>query len=144
GIPGLELVRSHSWNGFSQITATFSDDVDVYFARNQVTEHLTEAREQLPPSADPRLGGIFTGLGDVFMFSVEFDHPDGKDATINDGQPGWQSDSTYLTPEGERLINDFQRSVYLRTVTDWIIRPQLSKVKDVAGIDVQGGYIKQY
>lgn len=144
GIPGLELMRSNSWNGFSQITTTFADDVDVYFARTQVSEHLAEARELLPAGADPRLGGVTTGLGDIYYFTVEFEHPAGQGAVLRDGVPGWQSDGSYLTPEGEHLTDDFQRAVYLRTVTDWIIRPQLARVKDIASVDVQGGYTKQY
>ena len=63
GIPGLEYTRSLSRNGFSQVTAVFSDSVDIYFARNQVTERLAEARENLPGEAEPRMGAICTGLG---------------------------------------------------------------------------------
>jgi cobalt-zinc-cadmium resistance protein CzcA len=144
GITGLQLTRSHSWNGLSQITAYFDDDVDVYFARQQVSERLLEARETLPAGAEPRLGGITTGLGDVYMWAVEFEHPDGKGAEVHDGKPGWQSDGSYLTPEGGRLADDIARATYLRTVMDWIVRPQVKGVKDVADIDVQGGYLKQY
>src|SRR6185369_3913474 len=54
------------------------------------------------------------------------------------------SDGSYLTPEGESLSNDFEQAAYLRTVQDWIIRPQLKGVKDVAGVDTIGGYVKQY
>ena len=63
GIPGLEYTRSLSRNGFSQVTAVFRDDVSVYFARQQVGERLTEAREGLPQGAEPRMGAISTGLG---------------------------------------------------------------------------------
>src|SRR6266446_2538591 len=63
GIPGLQYTRSLSRNGFSQVTAVFRDDVDVYFARQQVSERLVEARESLPPSTEPRMGPISTGLG---------------------------------------------------------------------------------
>jgi cobalt-zinc-cadmium resistance protein CzcA len=144
GIPGLQSTRSLSRNGFSQVTAIFDDDVDVYFARQQVNERLSEARESLPPGAEPRMGAISTGLGEVYMYTVEYEHPGGKGAEVRDGQPGWQSDGTYLTPEGSRLENDAQRATYLRTVQDWIIRPQLKGVKDVAGVDSIGGYEKQY
>src|SRR5262249_34684086 len=61
-----------------------------------------------------------------------------------DGKPGWQSNGAYLTPEGELLTNDFQLTVYLRTVQDWIIRPQMRSVPGVAGADAIGGYVKQY
>ena len=78
------------------------------------------------------------------MYTIEFVHPDGKGAEVKDGEAGWQSDGTYLTPEGERLSNEFERAAYLRTVQDWIIRPQLKGIKDVAGVDSIGGYEKQY
>jgi cobalt-zinc-cadmium resistance protein CzcA len=144
GIPGLQSTRSISRNGFSQVTAIFDDDVDIYFARNQVNERLAEARESLPPGAEPAMGPISTGLGEVFMYSVEYEHPHGKGASVNEGEPGWQSDGTYLTPEGQRLATEIELASYLRTVQDWIIRPQLKGAKDVAGVDSIGGYVKQY
>ncbi len=144
GIPGLESTRSISRNGFSQVTAIFRDDVDIYFARQQVTERLGEARESLPPGAEPMMGPISTGLGEIYMYTVEFQHPHGQGATVADGQPGWQSDGTYLTPEGRTLKGDVELSSYLREVQDWIIRPQLKGVKDIAGVDAIGGYVKQY
>lgn len=144
GIPGLQSTRSLSRNGFSQVTAIFDDDVSIYFARQQVNERLLEARESLPPGAEPKMGAISTGLGEVYMWTVEYEHPDGKGARVADGQPGWQSDGSYLTPEGERLETALEKAAYLRTVQDWIIRPQLKGVKDVAGVDAIGGYVKQY
>ena len=144
GIPGLDYTRSLSRNGFSQVTVVFDDDLDIYFARQQVAERLNAARESLPPGAEPLMGNITTGLGEVFMYTVEYEHPEGKGAKVEDGQPGWQSDGSYLTVEKERLVNDVQRAAYLRTVQDWIIRPQLRNVKDVAGVDSIGGYEKQY
>lgn len=144
GIPGLQSTRSLSRNGFSQVTAIFEDDVNIYFARQQVNERLLEARENLPPGAEPKMGPISTGLGEVYMWTVEYEHPDGKGANVADGEPGWQSDGSYLTPEKERLTTDLERAAYLRTVQDWIIRPQLKGVKDVAGVDAIGGYVKQY
>ncbi len=144
GIPGLQYTRSLSRNGFSQVTAVFDDDVDIYFARNQVNERLGEVRESLPPDAEPTMGPIATGLGEIYMWTVGFDHPDGKGAPIHDGQAGWQSDGSYLTLEGERLRSEVERAAYLRTVQDWIIRPQLKSVRDVAGVDSIGGYVKQY
>ncbi len=144
GIPGLQSTRSLSRNGFSQVTAIFDDDVSIYFARQQVNERLQEARENLPPGAEPKMGAISTGLGEVYMWTVEYVHPDGKGATIVDGRAGWQPDGAYLTPEGERLTTPLEKAAYLRTVQDWIIRPQLKGVKDVAGVDAIGGYVKQY
>src|SRR3954471_15141782 len=124
GIPGLESTRSLSRNGFSQVTAVFDDDVDIYFARNQINERLAEARDSLPPGAEPAMGPVTTGLGEVYMWTVEYEHPGGEGATVADGQPGWQSDGSYLTPEGTRLATEVERLAYLRTVQDWVIRPQ--------------------
>jgi len=144
GIPGLEYTRSISRNGFSQVTAVFNDNVDIYFARAQVNERIAEAKESLPEGVDPKMGAISTGLGEIYMWTVEYEHPLGKGADIKDGKAGWQSDGSYLTPEGQRLKTDVELASYLRTVQDWIIRPQLKGVKGVAGVDAIGGYVKQY
>ncbi len=144
GIPGLEYTRSISRNGFSQVTAVFRDDVDIYFARAQVNERIAEAKESLPEGVDPKMGAISTGLGEIYMWTVEYEHPRGKGAEIKDGKAGWQSDGSYLTPEGQRMNSDVELASYLRTVQDWIIRPQLKGVKGVAGVDAIGGYVKQY
>jgi len=144
GIPGLQSTRSLSRNGFSQVTAIFDDGVDVYFARQQVGERLREASGSLPPGVEPVMGPIATGLGEIYMYTVEFEHPRGKGATVTNGKVGWQSDGSYLTPEGRRLTSDLELAAYLREVQDWIIRPQLKGVKDVAGVDAIGGFVKQY
>jgi len=144
GIPGLEYTRSLSRNGFAQVTAVFEDRVDIYFARQQVGERLREAAANLPPGVEPVLGPIATGLGEVYMYTVEYEHPGGAGAEPLDGAPGWQSNGTYLTPEGARLASELEFAAYLREVQDWIIRPQLRSVKDVAAVDAIGGYVKQY
>lgn len=144
GIPGLQYTRSLSRNGFSQITAVFDDDVDIYFARNQVNERLGMAKESLPPGAEPTMGAISTGLGEIYMYTVEYEHPSGEGATRVDGEAGWQTDGSYLTNEGETLRTDLEKAAYLRTVQDWIIRPQLKGVLGVAGVDAIGGYVKEY
>ena len=144
GIPGLESTRSLSRNGFSQVTAVFEDSVNIYFARQQVGERLTEVRDQLPAGTEPRMGPISTGLGEIYMYTVEFEHPRGKGAVVQGNKPGWQKDGSYLTPDGLVLANDLEQTAYLRTVQDWVIRPQLKGVKDVAGVDSIGGYVKQY
>src|SRR5688572_10174048 len=86
GIAGLDYTRSLSRSGFSQITAVFNDDVEIYFARQQVAERLTGVGESLPPGAEPQMGAISTGLGEVLMWTVEFVHPEegGKVAPIGD------------------------------------------------------------
>jgi cobalt-zinc-cadmium resistance protein CzcA len=131
GIPGLDNTRSISRNGFSQVTAVFSEKTDIYFARQQVGERLLELRANLPPGVEPKLGPISTGLGEIYMWSVGFT-PTGPDA------------GAYVTPEGEKLSTDVQRAAYLRTVQDWIVRPQVKSVMGVAGVDSIGGYVKQY
>ncbi|MEK6701752.1 MAG: CusA/CzcA family heavy metal efflux RND transporter [Planctomycetota bacterium] len=144
GIPGLQSTRSLSRNGFAQVTAVFEDDVNIYFARQQVGERLGEAKESLPPGVDPVMGPIATGLGEIYMYTVEYEHPHGKGATVVDGKPGWQSDGSYLTAEGQRLKTEVELASYLREVQDWIIRPQLKGVRNVAGVEAIGGYVKQY
>jgi cobalt-zinc-cadmium resistance protein CzcA len=144
GIPGLQTTRSISRNGFSQVSAVFTESTDLYFARQQVAERLTQARDSLPAGVQPQVGPVTTGLGEVFMYTVEFANPGGKGAPVKDSSAGWQSDGAYLTPEGERLTDQVAQSGYLRTVQDWIIRPQLRSVNGVAGIDSIGGYAKQY
>src|SRR5712672_1502334 len=143
GTPGLESTRSFSRNGFAQVTAVFTDKTDIYFARQQVTERITEAKTSLPPGVEVKMGPISTGLGEIYWWSVEY-APAGDGVPMRDGKPGWQSDGSYVTPEGERLTDDFQRTVYLRTVQDWIIRPQMKTVPGVAGADAIGGFVKQF
>ncbi len=144
GVPGLQSTRSISRNGFAQITAVFEDDVNIYFARQQVSERLGEARESLPPGVDPVMGPIATGLGEIYMYTVEYEHPHGIGAEMSAGRPGWQREGEYLTPEGRTLRGDVELASYLREVQDWIIRPQLKGVRDVAGVEAIGGYVKQY
>jgi len=144
GIPGLETTRSLSRNGFSQVTAIFTDGTDLYFARQQVSERIAQARDSLPGDVQPQIGPVTTGLGEIFMYAVDYANPGGKGAKPVDGQPGWQTDGSFLTPEGDRLTDDVSRSAYLRTVQDWIIRPQLRTVQGVAGIDSIGGFEKTY
>jgi cobalt-zinc-cadmium resistance protein CzcA len=144
GIRGLTMTRSFSRNGFSQVTAVFTDATDIYFARQQISERLSQARDTLPAGVQPNLAPLSTGLGEIFFYSIAFRHPDGKGARVVDGKPGWQSDGSYLTPEGERLTTELAKAAYLRTVQDWIIRPQMRNVEGVAGVDSNGGYVKQY
>ena len=141
GIPGLDYTRSLSRNGFSEITAVFEDDVNIYFARQQVAERIAEVRSSLGPEADPRMGPISTGLGDIYMWSVDFDE---DAAALGGSGAGPQPDGSYLTPEGETLRTAVEKASYLRTVQDWIIRPQIKAVKGVAGVNAIGGYVKQY
>lgn len=142
GIPGLEYTRSLSRNGFTQVTAVFSDSYDIYFARQQVTERLMQARDEFPPQVDTRLGPIATGLSEIYMWTVRYKKFDIN--TALDGEQGWQRNGDYLTPEGTILHSFVEKEAYLRTVQDWIIRPQLRIVPGVASVDSLGGFVKQY
>ncbi len=143
GIPGLTSTRSLSRNGFSQITAIFTDQTDIYFARQQVSERLAAAREGLPEGVEPAMSPITTGLGEVLMWTVDY-VPFNSQNLAQPGQPGWQPGRVYLTPEGERLTTPEQRATYLRTVQDWIIAPQMRSAEGLAGVDTVGGYVKEY
>ncbi|WGS02052.1 CusA/CzcA family heavy metal efflux RND transporter [Bradyrhizobium sp. ISRA443] len=140
GAPGLESTRSLSRNGFSQITAVFSEATDIYFARQQVGERLTEVRARLPQGIEPRIGPTSTGLGEIYMWTVHFS----GQPVQTDGTPGLQSDGRYLTSDGQYLRSEVEKDAYLRTVQDWIIKPQIKMVPGVAGVDSIGGYLKQY
>lgn len=144
GLDGVESVRSFSRNGFSQVTAIFKESADLYFMRQQVAERLARASPDLPAGAAPQMGPVSTGLGEVFHYSVEYAHPGGIGATRVDGKPGWQSDGSFLTEQGERLGDVVAQQAYLRTVQDWIIRPQLRTTPGVADVDSLGGYVKEY
>lgn len=144
GLNGVERTRSFSRNGFSQVTVIFKEEADLYFMRQQVNERLAQARPNLPEGAEPQMGPVSTGLGEVFHYSVEYAHPDGKGAPVNDGQAGWQADGSFLTEQGERLSDGISKLAYLRTVQDWIIRPQLRTTSGVADVDSLGGYVKEY
>ena len=119
GLAKLAYTRSVSRYGLSQVTVVFQDGTDVYFARQQVGERLNEARSSLPLGLEPSLGPIATGLGEIFMFTVDAE----PDATHPDGSP--------ITP------------MDLRTAHDWIIRPQLLRVPGVVEVNPIGGFRKQ-
>ncbi|MFC0116460.1 efflux RND transporter permease subunit [Pseudoalteromonas xiamenensis] len=119
GLPGLTYTRSVSRYGLSQVVAIFSDDTDVYFARQLVNERLSAARAELPNGLLPQLGPIATGLGEIFMFTV--------DALPN----ATNADGSVITP------------MDLRTVHDWTIRPQLMRVPGVVEVNPIGGYERE-
>ncbi|MGX6566861.1 efflux RND transporter permease subunit [Cupriavidus necator] len=120
GLPSLEATRSVSRYGLSQVTVTFKDGTDIYFARQLVNERITEARERLPAGVTPAMGPIATGLGEIFMYTVK-------------ARPGaHKEDGSAYTPTD------------LREVQDWIIRPQLRTVKGVTEVNSVGGFVKQF
>jgi len=142
GAPGLEYTRSLSRNGFAQVTAVFSESTDIYFARQQVAERLRVAEESLPEGAIPTMGPIATGLGEVYMWTVHFQHR--EEDTHKPGEPGMQPDGSYITPEGDRLVTEADQATYLRTAQDWIVAPLLKGTPGLAGVDSIGGYVKQF
>ncbi|HJU39910.1 MAG TPA: CusA/CzcA family heavy metal efflux RND transporter, partial [Tahibacter sp.] len=120
GLPHLQYRRSLSRYGLSQVTVVFEDGTDIYFARNLVNERLQQARSRLPESIEPALGPIATGLGEIFLYTVEADPA----ARQGDGRP-WDP-------------------IALRSLQDWVIRPQLLQVPGVTEINSIGGWAKQY
>ena len=143
GIPGLESSRSISRNGFSQVTVIFEDHTDLYFARQQVAERLNQAKGTLPDGVEPQMGPVSTGLGEVLMYIGRF-RPHGQKRPRSQASQDFQPDGSYITPTGEVLTDEVAKLGYLRTVQDWVIRPQLRSVSGVAGIDSIGGYEKQF
>ena len=120
GIPGLQYTRSVSRYGLSQVTVVFKDGTDIYFARQLVNERLQGARSQLPEGLTPELGPIATGLGEIFMYTLE-------------ARPGARKpDGAAYTPED------------LRTLQDWVIRPQLRNTPGVTEVNTIGGFERQY
>ncbi|OFW39432.1 MAG: cation transporter [Acidobacteria bacterium RIFCSPLOWO2_12_FULL_67_14b] len=120
GLPRLEETRSISRYGLSQVTVIFEDGTDIYFARQLVNERIFEVRGNLPPGITPSMGPIATGLGEIFLWTVEA--PDSA-----------------RTPEGQPYSG-----MDLRTVQDWIVRPQLRNLPGVADVNSIGGYTKQF
>ncbi len=120
GMPTLDYTRSSSRYGLSQVTVVFADGTDIYFARQLINERLQEARGQLPPGVEPEMGPVSTGLGEIFIYTVSAD-PAAKQP---DGSP--------------------YDSMALRTLQDWVIRPQLRQVPGVAEVNSTGGYVRQF
>jgi len=116
-IPGIVEVRSFSRFGLSVVTIVFKDDIDVYWARQQVNERLTEIQNQIPPGVgSPKLAPITTGLGEIYQYVIH-------------ALPGYEEKYT---------------SMELRTIQDWIVRRQLLGTPGVADVSSYGGYLKQY
>jgi len=120
GLPDLEQTRSISRYGLSQVTVIFKDGTDIYFARQLVNERIQEVREQLPPGINAAMGPVATGLGEIFMWTVE-------------------PEEGALKPDRTEYA-----STDLRTIQDWIVRPQLRNIPGVTEINTIGGYIKQF
>jgi len=88
GLAGVESTRSFSRNGYGQVTAIFGENTNLYFMRQQVAERLAQAKPNLPPGVEPQLGPVSTGLGEIFMYTVEYSNPAGQGVKTRDGEPG--------------------------------------------------------
>lgn len=120
GLPGLQQTRSISRSGLSQVTVIFKDGTDLFFARQLVNERLQQAREQLPEGVEAAMGPISTGLGEIFLWTIE-------------AEPGARKeDGSEYTPTD------------LRVIQDWVIKPQLRNVPGVAEVNSIGGFAKQF
>ncbi|MES2027325.1 MAG: CusA/CzcA family heavy metal efflux RND transporter [Pseudomonadota bacterium] len=120
GLPHLEQTRSLSRYGLSQITVIFKDGTDIYFARQMISERIQEARQNLPAGITPSMGPISTGLGEIYLWTVE----------AKEGAK--KPDGSLYTPTD------------LREIQDWIIKPQLRNVPGVTEINSIGGFAKEY
>ncbi|MDN7854796.1 CusA/CzcA family heavy metal efflux RND transporter [Burkholderia cepacia] len=120
GLPGLEQTRSISRYGLSQVTVIFKDGTDIYFARQLVNERIQEAKDKLPPGVAPAMGPTSTGLGEIYLWTVE-------------------ADAAARKPDGTRYT-----AADLRELQDWVVRPQLRNVRGVTEVNSIGGYVKEY
>ena len=120
GLPNLAYTRSLSRYGLSQVTVVFEEGTDIYFARNLINARLGAIKSVLPPGLEPEMGPISTGLGEIFMYTVQAK----ADARMANGEPYTATD--------------------LREIQDWIIKPPLAQVKGVIEVNSIGGYNKQY
>ncbi len=119
GLPRLDNTRSLSRYGLSQVTVVFEEGTDIYFARQQVTERLQQVRSQLADGLEPEMGPVATGLGEIFVYSVE------------------------AKPEARKPDGSTWSATDLRTLQDWVVRPQLRTVKGVTDVNTIGGYERQ-
>jgi cobalt-zinc-cadmium resistance protein CzcA len=120
GLPKLDYTRSLSRYGLSQVTVVFKDGTDIYFARQLVNERIQQVKDQLPLGVETSMGPISTGLGEIFLYTVE-------------AKPGVKaSNGKAYSPTD------------LRTIQDWIIKPQLRLVPGVVEVNTIGGYEKQF
>ena len=119
GLPGLVEMRSMNKSGLSLITLVFTDETDVFFARQLVMERIIDVTPRLIPGITPVLGPVSTGLGEVYQYTIE--HPD----------------------DGKRALTE-EELMERRTIQDWVVRPLLRSIRGVAEINSIGGHVKEY
>lgn len=119
GLPRLESTRSLSRYGLSQVTVIFKDGTDIYFARQMVNERIQQVRDQLPAAIETAMGPISTGLGEIYMYTIE------------------------AKPEARKAGGETYSPTDLRTIQDWIVRPQLRTVAGVSEVNSVGGFEMQ-
>jgi cobalt-zinc-cadmium resistance protein CzcA len=119
GLPKMDSFRSISRYGLSQITVVFKDGTDIYFARQQVAERLQQVKSQIPDDIEPTLGPIATGMGEIFSYTVDAD------------------------PKARKADGTLYTATDLRTLQDWVIRPQLRNVPGVTEVNTLGGYKRE-
>ena len=120
GIPKLDYTRSLSRYGLSQVTVIFEEGTDIYWARQQISERLQGIQGELPAGIEPSLGPVASGLGEIFTYAIQAD-----ENALTDANKPYSSED-------------------LRTIQDWIIRPQLVKVPGITEINSMGGYSREY
>jgi len=120
GIPHLDYTRSLSRYGLSQVTVVFEEGTNIYWARQQISERLLSVRNELPPGVEPKLGPIASGLGEIFTYAIK------------------------AQPDARRADGNEYNAEDLRTIQDWIIRPQLVKVPGITEINSVGGFAREY
>ena len=120
GLPKLEYTRSLSRYGLSQVTVVFRDGTDIYFARQLVNERIQQVKDQLPSGVVVAMGPISTGLGEIFLYTVE------------------AKEGAKAAGGGDFTLSD------LRTFQDWIVKPQLRTVPGVIEVNTIGGFERQF
>ncbi|MCL6244622.1 MULTISPECIES: efflux RND transporter permease subunit [Acinetobacter] len=120
GIPDLELTRSISRYGLSQVTIVFKDGTDIYWARQQINQRVQEVQSTLPAQVSPTMSPVSTGLGEIYQWVLKAE------------------------PNAKKADGTAYSAMDLREIQDWIVRPQLQRVQGVAEVNSIGGFNKTY
>ena len=120
GIPDLQLTRSISRYGLSQVTIVFEDGTDIYWARQQINQRVQEVKADLPSDVSPTMSPVSTGLGEIYQWVIKAE------------------------PNAKKADGTAYSAMDLREIQDWIVRPQLQRVAGVAEVNSIGGFNKTY